>query len=86
MVATPLESINWVVVRMIGDLLKPLQFLPSLNLEPVRKLPVPRKKNEAYQRWRKALARFTMTPYQNPGWVCAEDWEGGGDGAQRQQS
>ena len=23
---------------------------------------------------------------ENPGWVCAEDWEGGGDGAQRQQS
>ena len=67
----------------------PSTLIGADNLPPrssKTKLPVPRKKNEAYQRWRKALARFTMTPYQDPGWVCEEDWKEGGDSAQRQES
>ena len=80
-----------VVVRMI---MVGLETCPSLynfyqatwDLEPLRKLPDRRKKDKSCQRWRKALARFTMTPYQDPRRVCEEDWEGGGDGAQCQQS
>ena len=54
-------------------------YQATRELEPLKKLP-------ARRRWRKALARFTMTPYQDPGRVCEEDWEGGGDGAQRQHT